>query len=254
MNFADQSGFDVRFEWGLPGLEQMLPHVAIVVIVDVLSFSTAVEAAVARGAEVLPFDRCGDEAAGYAETNNAFLAVSRKKRNASHNFSLSPVSLTKLNKDDRLVLPSPNGATLSFKAAESGITIVAGCLRNARAVAEFCRSQKGPIAIIAAGEKRDGYGGPLRPAAEDLIGSGAIINRMGTLTLSPEAEVARGAYRYLCNDLSGAFINCASGRELIEIGFESDVLFAAEIDVSSTVPVLVDRRFRVVGTDGEAAN
>ena len=246
MNFADQASFDVRFDWALAGLDHLLSGAAQVVIVDILSFSTAVEAAVSRGARVYPYDRRGPEATAYAESLGALSAVPRGERRGSHTFSLSPISLTALNEGDRLVLPSPNGATLAFRAAEQPITIIAGSLRNARAVAEFCLSHGGPTAVIAAGEKWGGYQGPIRPAVEDLIGAGAIIDHLAALNLSPEAESARGAFLQVRERLSETLRRSASGRELIEAGFEHDVLFSAELNISDVVPIMEERCFRGV--------
>jgi hypothetical protein len=45
---------DLRCEWGLDGLLSLIPTRDAVVIVDVLSFSTAVDIAVANGVSVLP--------------------------------------------------------------------------------------------------------------------------------------------------------------------------------------------------------
>jgi hypothetical protein len=45
------------------------------------------------------------------------------------------LSLSSIAAGTRLVLPSPNGSELSHLAAAAGATVVAGCLRNASAVA-----------------------------------------------------------------------------------------------------------------------
>lgn len=42
-------------EWGLSGIEALHERVAVLVIVDVLSFSTSVDIAVSRGAIVHPY-------------------------------------------------------------------------------------------------------------------------------------------------------------------------------------------------------
>jgi hypothetical protein len=42
-----QAGFDVRFEWGEAGLRALAPATDVLVLVDVLSFTTAVDVAVA---------------------------------------------------------------------------------------------------------------------------------------------------------------------------------------------------------------
>lgn len=55
--YFDQSPYDVRFDWGERGLEALGPGSDTIIIVDVLSFSTAVDVAVSRGASVLPYRR-----------------------------------------------------------------------------------------------------------------------------------------------------------------------------------------------------
>lgn len=53
--FDDQAEFKNRFDWGEAGLRRLAPHSDVVVVVDVLSFATAVDIAVGRGATVYPY-------------------------------------------------------------------------------------------------------------------------------------------------------------------------------------------------------
>jgi hypothetical protein len=53
MSFADQASFPVRFDWGLPGLRATASD-AIVVLIDIFSFTTSVSIACSRGAIVAP--------------------------------------------------------------------------------------------------------------------------------------------------------------------------------------------------------
>src|ERR1700730_4734599 len=73
----DQIDYEVRCEWGLRGLSALGPASDVVVIVDVLSFSTAVDAAVANGASVLPYLYKDDSAQDFARTKGALLASNR---------------------------------------------------------------------------------------------------------------------------------------------------------------------------------
>jgi 2-phosphosulfolactate phosphatase len=49
-----QEGFDPRLEWGIEGALALAGSCPVPVVVDVLRFTTAVEAAVAHGARVAP--------------------------------------------------------------------------------------------------------------------------------------------------------------------------------------------------------
>lgn len=207
----------------------------MIVIVDVLSFSTCVDVAVSRGASVIPF-RYGDESAAQTEADRVG-AVLAQPRQVGGKFSLSPESLREIPAGTRLLLPSPNGSRLSL--AGQGVPVIAGCLRNAAAVAAAARrmAANGMIAVIPAGERWPD--GSLRPAIEDLLGAGAIIDHLG-LDCSAEAEVARNAFRAAGNDLGRLIRDSVSGRELIDRGFPGDVEAALEVGVSGCVPVLVD--------------
>ena len=91
------------------------------------------------------------------------------------------------------------------------------------------------VGIIASGE-RWGDGG-LRPAYEDLVGAGAIIDGLPMGGWSPEAQVAGSAFRSARDHLQDSLMNCASGRELVALGYARDVQIASELNVSGTVPV-----------------
>ena len=88
----------------------------------------------------------------------------------------------------------------------------------------------GAVGVIPAGEHWPD--GSLRVAVEDLLGAGAILDRLDR-TCSPEAEVTRDAWRSADRDPGRTSRLSVSGRELIERGFPGDVDLAAELDVSA---------------------
>lgn len=226
-------------EWGTAGVEALRDRVAVLVVVDVLSFSTAVDVAVSRGAAVLPFSH-GDDAAARAAAERAGAVLARPRR-AGGQFSLSPASLLEIPAGTRLMLPSLNGSRLSL--AGGGTPVLAGCLRNAAAVARTARelARDGDIGVIPAGERWPDGG--LRPAIEDLLGAGAIIDALA-LPCSPEALVARDAWRSAGADLQRLIRASVSGRELDDGGFPHDVDLALELGVSPAAPLLIDGAYQ----------
>jgi len=228
-------------EWGLRGVEVLRDRVAALVIVDVLSFSTTVDVAVARGASVVPFplgDRTAARTAAVAA--GAVLAEPRETAGGSR-FSLSPRSLAGIASGAKLLLPSPNGSRLSLAGGAGAV--FTGCLRNARAVAAAVRAVAGDAAVgvVPAGELWSD--GSLRPAIEDLLGAGAILDALD-LPLSTEARVARDAFRSAAGDLAALIRGSVSGWELIDRGFAEDVEFAEACDVSTAAPVLRDGAYQ----------
>lgn len=243
-----QAAHAIRLDWGPVGARVTTADIAVVV--DVLSFSTAVCVAVERGTAVLPYRWRGRDAERFAAEQNAALAVGRLEatRAGIETPTLSPASLLTGRAVPRLVLPSPNGSTIAAILAEAGAEVIAGCLRNASAVATYLAvglAQGQSVTILAAGERWD-RDDSLRPCVEDLLGAGAIASALGDLghrDLSPEAELAVVAFTGLRGRLVEMLTACASGIELRDKGFGVDVDLAAALDVSSTVPLLTQGAF-----------
>ncbi len=234
----------VRFDWGPTGAAAIAEGADVAVVVDVLSFSTTVCVAIERGMTVLPYRWNDDSVAAYAESRSATLAVGRLEARSladGSGVSLSPASMARASDVSRVVLPSPNGSSISFGLADVGSTVVAACLRNRSAVARWLQARGGTVAVVAAGERWPD--GALRPCAEDLWGAGALLSLLPAHTLSPEAGLAADTFRAVEPTLADSLRACASGLELEVAGFGEDVDVAAQLDVTDVVPVLRDGEF-----------
>ena len=240
-----QSQYQVRFDWGLEGARTIAEGADVIVVIDVLSFTTAVDIATSLGAEVIASTE--PDAAALAERLDAVLAVAR----GADGPSLSPASLATLRPGARLVLPSPNGSALSAALVEHPAIVVAGSLRNRRAVADWALAQQGDkgdrftIAVIASGEAL--ADGSTRFAVEDLLAAGAVIDALADVGIdycSPESAAAAAAFTGLRNATGHLIGASASGRELAEAGYRGDIDLAIDLDVSSAVPVLGEFGFR----------
>jgi 2-phosphosulfolactate phosphatase len=225
----------VELEWGTVGAEVLAARCPVIVVCDVLSFSTTVTVAAAAGVRIRPHPWKDQSAADVAVRTGALLAGPRGSR-----VSLSPLSMSGLPRGTVVVLPSPNGAACSLTAATSGAVVVAGCLRNARAIAGWCAARGSDVGLVAAGERWPD--GSLRPAYEDWVGAGLIAAHFGAdAELSPEAEAAALAAQQR-RPLAGV----ASGVELLAGGFGPDVDLADDADVDDVVPMLLDGQFVAV--------
>jgi 2-phosphosulfolactate phosphatase len=251
----------VRLDWG-PSAAEALTSYAVAagspvcaVVVDVLSFTTCVSVAVDAGTRVHPYRWKDESAQAFADDRGATLARPRSETRSGGGVSLSPASIRAAGGIGELVLPSPNGSTISAVLAEAGADVVAASLRNRAAVAAWLvgwlessggsRAQPA-VVVVPAGERWPDES--LRPAVEDLWGAGAVVaalaarleHRGGPLLLSPEAEAAGAAWLAVQDRVGEALHACASGRELVELGWPDDVAIAAELDASDAVPVLTD--------------
>ena len=108
----NQNEFDVRLEWGQKGVEELSSISDVVIIIDILSFSTCVDIVTGNLASVIPYKWKDKTAVEFAKNKNAILADSKQQYSTS--YSLSPTSLLAVKKQEKIVLPSPNGSTLSL--------------------------------------------------------------------------------------------------------------------------------------------
>jgi 2-phosphosulfolactate phosphatase len=236
-----QPGTGARFDWGLAGAAELGRVCAVLVVVDVLSFTTAVEVAVARGMRVHPFP-WGAQATQYAQRVGAVAAVGRRRVTPDHPWSLSPAALSTAPVVSDLVLPSPNGSAISAAASATGRPVLAACLRNAAAVGRWLTTrgygtERAPVGVVAAGEHWPD--GSLRPAVEDQLGAACVLDALSGVPggLSVEAALTL-AVLASTPDVPAAVRGCVSGRELAEGGFPADLEVAVERDTSDVVPVL----------------
>lgn len=245
-----QEGFRCRLEWGRRGARAAAERGDILVVVDVLSFSTAAVTAVARGGIVYP---CAnqDQAQTLAAQVGAEPAVRREHVPEKGRFSLSPPTFDAMEPGTRVALASPNGATCARFGSDVPHLFV-GALVNARAVGEAVgeavgkaaahTTGTGSVTVIACGERWGGVptdDGELRFALEDYLGAGAILSYIpGALPRSPEAQAAEAAFRAAQGNLTETVLACGSGIELSAKGYEGDVLHAARLNFFDAVPVM----------------
>jgi 2-phosphosulfolactate phosphatase len=199
----DQSTYQVRLDWGLAGLER-LADADVVVVVDVLHFSSRLADAVADGAEI----DLAEAASWSVDAVAPALAVTAAAGGAS--------------------------------VLVGGIRNASAVARTVQAVQEQ-RQARTSVAVIAAGE-RDGSN-DLRFAVEDHLGAGAIIAALTDLGIdhtAPDAAVAAEGFRALHRALGHLVSASGSARD----GADAEtVAAAARLDAVSTVPVLRDRVF-----------
>ena len=202
-----QRGYGLRFDWGLAGAISVADQVDVAVVVDVLSFTTTLSVALDGGASVIPSRWRDVRSATLAREHDAVLAVGRSQAGPG-DVSLSPTTLRCGPVPARIVLPSPNGATIAEHVGTTATLCLGAGLRNAPAVASWLAARHDPVrstvVVVAAGEQWPG--GALRPAVADLWGAGALIDhlaRAGWSTPSPEAATARAAWLPAADDVLG---------------------------------------------------
>jgi 2-phosphosulfolactate phosphatase len=235
------SSYRCQLDWGRDGTRRAVERGDVLVIVDVLSFSTAVATAVHNGGIIYPCSQ-NEDASAIAQHIGGEVAVHRRNVPQKGRFSLSPVTYRNIEPGTKVVLASPNGATCSRYASQVPYLFV-GALVNAQAVAlavsQVLEKEALNVTMIACGERWEtpSEDGELRFAIEDYLGAGAILSYLQQ-EKSPEAHICEGAFLHVQNKLAQVLWECESGRELCERGFDEDVQHAAQLNVYALVPVM----------------
>ena len=243
----NQSPYNCRLEWGRRGAREASERGDIVVIVDVLSFSSTVVSALRSGAIIFPYPPDLDGKM-YGDSIGAEYILGRAEAARKGRPTLSPVTFNEEHRDKQYVLSSLNGAYCSWVASRVPALLI-GSLLNASAVAaaaeEIQQKTGSAITVVPCGEMWNDVReneNRLRPSVEDYLGAGAILKELSG-EKSPEAEVCAGAFNSSVNRLKDLIWDCGSGRELRERGFEEDVRYCSQLNVTEIVPIMKDGRF-----------
>ncbi|MFB3162080.1 2-phosphosulfolactate phosphatase [Neobacillus sp. 179-J 1A1 HS] len=242
-----QSPYVCRMEWGRRGAREAAERGDIIIIVDILSFSSTVVSALHFGAVIYPYPPYGN-GKQYAKEVNAEYILGRAEAAKAGKSTLSPVSFNEEHSKKRYVLSSLNGAFCTWIASKAQALFI-GSLLNAAAVASAANQlrlkTKANITVIPCGEQWSNGGeeeDTLRPAMEDYLGAGAILSYLEG-EKSPEAEVCMGAFLQAEPKLDALIWDSGSSRELRERGFAADVEHCSRLNVYQSVPILKDNHF-----------
>lgn len=201
---AAQPGFDYRFDWGVDGLEALAAECDVVVVVDILRFTSAVSVAVETGEVVLPgrwqderdLDRAAIELGVPFVLAGAFRNATATARRA------------------RMLVES--GGAIGV--------IAAGAHRAAtdRSLRPAIEDLLGAGAVLSA----------LDPSAATAPPA-----------CSPDARAARAAFLDARPMLHEALLASPSGRELVALGCADDVANASALDATDLAAQLIDGAF-----------
>ena len=241
----DQSNYQVRFDWGIDGLARLEPA-DVIVVVDVLRFSTAATRAIEAGREIVlrpELSRNGAPIAHAAREHAArgatVLIGCLRNRGAIADAIVAEqharggrMSVVVIAAGERAARRTPLPMLLGSSVPQPG--------QHAEGGDE--NPEHGGHDPQGVDQERDAAQLP-RFAVEDLLGAGAIIDALITRGIdhcSPEASVAAEGFAALQHGLGHLLGASGSGRELAAAGLDGDVAYASALDASSAVAVLRD--------------
>lgn len=217
-----------------------------VVVFDVLRATTTMTAALAAGVrEIFIFDSLDaarDAARGHGDDR---ILCGEKACLPPPGFDLgnSPGAFDAKVHGGKTVFMATTNGTRAMVAARSAKLLLAGAIVNASAVANRLIAEGLDVTLLCAGT-----GG--EPAMEDMIGAGAVLTaleRQASIVLGSDVvRMAHSLFRDSEQDLKSVLTNCTGGQNVLAVGLERDIAFAARLDVQSVAGRVMDGPLRVV--------
>jgi 2-phosphosulfolactate phosphatase len=218
-----------------------------IVVIDVLRATSVIVHAISQEAlEVLPVATV-EEAFQLAKnfSQGATLLGGERGSKKIEGFDLgnSPREyIAEKVKGKRLILTTTNG-TKAFHSVSSGKEIMAGSFFNIGATARRCLDLGQDLLIFPSGDEG-------RFSLEDTVCGGMLIDRIlnkgkRRVTLTDASQSALILYQRFKKNLVEAVHLSTHGRDLIERGFEDDLAYCAQIDITDIVPTFRNGVIRI---------
>jgi len=218
-----------------------------VVVIDILRATSVMVHAMSQGAqEIIPV-RTVEEAFQVAKTfpQNTTLLGGERESKKIEGFDLgnSPREyMAEKVRGKRLILTTTNG-TKAFHSVSSAAEILAGSFFNIGATAQRCLEAERDLLLFPSGDEGSF-------SLEDTVCGGMLINwiiRKGgkLVVLTDASHSAHILYQRFQNNIVEAFYLSHHGRDLVDRGFEEDLAYCAQIDVTQFVPIFRDGVIKV---------
>jgi 2-phosphosulfolactate phosphatase len=214
----------------------------VVVVIDILRATSVMVQAMSQGArEIIPV-KTVEEAFQMVKNfppNDTLLGGERESRKIE-GFDLgnSPREYRgEKVRGKRLILTTTNG-TKAFHAVSSGKKVLVGSFLNIAAVAGRCFELNQDLLIYLSGDEGNF-------SLEDTVCGGMLIDRIikkagKSSFLTDASRSAHILFQKFEANILESFTLSQHGRDLVDRGFEEDLPYCAQVDVTNLVPVFKD--------------
>jgi 2-phosphosulfolactate phosphatase len=209
------------------------------VVIDVLRASTTMIQAVEAGAARICPCASIEEARARAEQ---YSATERLLGGERHGVSIegfdldnSPLRYTRERVSGKTVIFTTTNGTLALQRSQPSARVCVGGLVNLSAVEAWLRRSGLPVHLVCAGTDRQVSG-------EDVLFAGLLADRLlgdGTRGVDASTELAvrfARAHGGSADAILAALRASAGGENLLALGYDADIEFAARIDTHGVVP------------------
>lgn len=212
-----------------------------IVVIDILRATSVIIHAISQGAlEIIPVatvEEAFQLAKRFPQGTTLLGGERGSKKIEGFDLGNSPKEyIAEKVKGKRVILTTTNG-TKAFHSVSSGKEIMAGSFFNIGAIGRRCLDLGQDLLIFPSGDEG-------RFSLEDTVCGGMLIDliaREGNgIKLTDSCWTARILYQRFKDNLVEAFRLSCHGNDLIAKGFEDDLAYCAQIDITDIVPAFRD--------------
>lgn len=213
-----------------------------IVVIDVLRATSVIVHAISQGAlEIIPVatvEEAFQMARNFPQGTTLLGGERGSQKIKGFDLGNSPREyIAEKVKGKRVILTTTNG-TKAFHFVSSGREVMAGSFFNIGAIGRRCLDLGQDLLIFPSGDEG-------RLSLEDTVCGGmlidCILNRgKGPVILTDASQSALILYQRFKENLVEAFHLSTHGRDLIERGFEEDLAYCAQVDITDIVPTFRD--------------
>jgi len=213
-----------------------------IAVIDVLRATSVIVHAISQGAlEVIPVatvEKAFQSAKHFLQGATLLGGERGSKKIEGFDLGNSPREYVREKVEGKRVILTTTNGTKAFHSVSSGKEIMAGSFFNIGATARRCLDLNRDILLFPSGD-----GG--RFSLEDTVCGGMLIDRIikiggESVSLTDAAHSAHILYRRFEANLIETFYVSSHGRDLVAKGFETDLAFCAQIDITDIVPMFRD--------------
>ncbi|MBC8985656.1 2-phosphosulfolactate phosphatase [Pedobacter sp. N36a] len=207
----------------------------VVVVIDVLRATSSMVYGIDNGASaIIPVAQVED-CLNYADKGFLLAAERNGEVVEGYDFGNSPFSYSheKVN-GKTIVLTTTNGTKALHLAQKRAHQVVIGSFLNLEALCNWLRIQDKGVLLLCAGWK-DKFN------LEDTLFAGAVVKelRKDFTYFDDSCVAAEDLYDLAKDDLRSYLHKSSHSHRLAELNIEEDVKFCLQLNICSTIPVLV---------------
>ncbi|GMU87134.1 MAG: putative 2-phosphosulfolactate phosphatase [Ignavibacteriales bacterium] len=229
------------------GVDELYFSSKTAAVIDVLRASSTIVTAVMNGAkEIIPvgsIEFAVKVSGGMFGGQTLLCGEKNTKKVDGFNLGNSPAEFTsEVIGGKTVVLYTTNGTKAIVKAKFSSNLFITAFL-NVKASAKKLIETGGDIEIICSGRNNEF-------SLEDTVCAGKLVSQIlklkNTFQLTDSAAAALSLFEMKKKDISGVMRNTEHGQILIENGFEADIEYCAQVDITNVVPTFKNNSIKEV--------